>query len=224
VTDAVDRVAAFVDALLKGKRPPRFLADREDSDALRVAAALRAGTPGADAPQPEFVERLSQQLAAAAERPAGASLSRRRLLARLGVPASAALVGAAATTAVRAAADWLGAVRHAADEDELVPQGIGRWVPVAPVASLASGQPVRFTAGAIPGFVVKQGERIEAISAVCTHLGCLLVPDERADRLNCPCHGASFTLGGAPLNPEYTAPLPRLRVRVSGGMVEVFAI
>ena len=232
MTDGVDQVAAFVDALLKGKRPPRFPADREDGDALRVATALRAATPGADAPEPEFVKRLSRQLAAAVERPADASLSRRRLLAQLGVPAAAALVGAAAATALRSAADWLGAVRREADEDEhvpegngrWVPEGIGRWVPVAPAASLAAGRPERFTAGAIQGFLVKQGDGILAVSAVCTHLACLLAPNDRADRLNCPCHGASFTLDGAPLNPEYTRPLPRLRVRVSGDMVEVFTV
>jgi nitrite reductase/ring-hydroxylating ferredoxin subunit len=224
MTDAVDRVAAFVEALLKGQRPPRFPAEREDADALRVAAALHAAIPGADAPQPEFVARLARQLAAAAERPAAASLTRRRLLARLGIPASAALVGAAAATAFRTAADWLGAVHHAADESELVPQAAGHWVPVVPLASLAAGRPVRFTAGAIQGFLVQQGDRIQAVSAVCTHLGCLLAPNEQADRLDCPCHGASFTLAGAPLNPEYTTPLPRLQVRISGEMVEVLTV
>lgn len=224
MTDAAHQLAAFVDALLKGKRPPRFPAERTDGDALRAATALRAAIPGADAPRPEFVERLSRQLAAATELPARIPLSRRRLLARLSVPAAAAFLGAAAATAIRAAIDSLGPNRHASDEDELVPRQAGRWVPVAPVASLSVGRPVRFTAGAITGFVVMQDDAIQAISAVCTHMGCLLAPNQQSDRLDCPCHGAAFTLGGTPLDPEYSAPLPRLHVRVVGDMVEVFAI
>jgi Rieske Fe-S protein len=62
------------------------------------------------------------------------------------------------------------------------------------------------------------------VSAVCTHLGCLLDPNPAAGRLDCPCHGASFSLDGQPLSPTYTRPLPRLQTRINGDQVEVYAL
>ena len=46
--DAVNRMAAFVEALLNGRRPPRFPVECEDGGLLRVAAAICAATPGSD--------------------------------------------------------------------------------------------------------------------------------------------------------------------------------
>jgi hypothetical protein len=68
MTGGADRVATFFDAVLKGQRPPRFPAEREDGYALLVAAAFGAATMGAVEPQPEFAARLSYQLAAAVGR------------------------------------------------------------------------------------------------------------------------------------------------------------
>jgi cytochrome b6-f complex iron-sulfur subunit len=222
VIERVGQVAAFVDDLLKGRRPQRFAAHADDADALRAAAALAAAKLGADEPSAIFAERLRRRLAEAVERPRRPSTSRRRLLGGLGLPAAAALIGAAVATGVREAAERL---VPEASPGMLVPQGTGaRWMPVASLVSLIPGQPLRFTAGAIPGFLVQGPNDIQAISAICTHMGCLLNPSVDGDRLDCACHGASFALDGAPLNAEYTRPLPRLRVRVNGDMVEVYAI
>ena len=220
--ERAEQVAAFVDDLLKGRRPRRFGAHADDADALRAAAALAAARPGADEPNAIFAERLRRELAEAVERARRPSASRRRLLGRLGLPAAAALVGAAVATGIREAAERL---VPEAPPGVLVPRGTSaRWMPVASLASLIPGQPLRFTAGAVPGFLVQGPNEIQAISAICTHMGCLLDPSVDGERLDCPCHGASFALDGSPLNAEYTRPLPRLRVRVSGDMVEVYAI
>jgi len=222
VIERVEQVAAFVDELLRGGRPRRFAAHADDGDALRAAAALAAASPRADEPNARFAERLRRELAEAVERPGRPSASRRRLLGRLGLPAAAALLGASMATGIRELAERLG------PEDPpgmLVPWGASaRWMPVASTASLTPGQPLRFTAGAVSGFLVQGPDAIQAISAICTHMGCLLNPNVDAGRLDCPCHGASFALDGTPLNAEYTRALPRLRVRVGGDMVEVYAI
>ena len=79
----------------------------------------------------------------------------------------------------------------------------------------------RFSAGAVEGFLVRRGEAVEAISAVCTHMGCILRFNAAGARLDCPCHGASFSLDGVPLYHEYLTGLPRLQSRLNGGSVEV---
>jgi Rieske Fe-S protein len=203
-----------------------------------MAAALAAARPGADAPSPDFVARLQQRLADANQaaettavettgtRPGWLWLSRRRLLARFAPQAAAVALGAAAATAAHSLMDRLSTDQ---DDSELVPATGGRWVPVASLASLASlppGTPVRFSAGAIEGFVIllqTPKEEVRAVSAVCTHLGCILAASPGGDRLECPCHGAAFATDGSPLSAEYQRPLPKLRTRLSGDQVEVFA-
>jgi nitrite reductase/ring-hydroxylating ferredoxin subunit len=221
--ESAEQVAAYVDALRDGRRPPRFPTDADESGALRAAAALNAALPGADAPGREFVEGLRRRLAPAAV-PTGSAgrVTRRRLLGRLTVPAVAALVGAAAATGLRTVLDHLPARGGDAADAQLVPDGVGHWTAVVPLSSLAPGQPRYFASGAIQGFLIRQGTDVSGVSAVCTHLGCVLRSGTLPGRLDCPCHGASFTLLGEPLSPEYTTPLPRLRTRLNDGMVEVF--
>jgi nitrite reductase/ring-hydroxylating ferredoxin subunit len=97
----------------------------------------------------------------------------------------------------------------------------GTWVPVASVDAVGAGQAVRFTSGAVEGFVVNRGGTIQAMSAVCTHMGCILKFNQSQERLDCPCHGASFNLDGSPLSHAYLSSLPTLRSRVRGGTIEV---
>lgn len=43
-------------------------------------------------------------------------------------------------------------------------------------------------------FVISDNEGIYAVSAVCTHLGCII--SNKSDKLTCPCHGSIFDLSG----------------------------
>jgi menaquinol-cytochrome c reductase iron-sulfur subunit len=63
-------------------------------------------------------------------------------------------------------------------------------------------------------YVRRNGEAIEAVSAVCTHTGCLV------QRLNqgfaCPCHRSDFDEEGKPLSGPAPRPLDRLETKVEG--------
>jgi cytochrome b6-f complex iron-sulfur subunit len=43
-------------------------------------------------------------------------------------------------------------------------------------------------------FVYRDHEGIRAVSAVCTHLGCIL--EKTTDGFECPCHGSCYNLKG----------------------------
>jgi Rieske Fe-S protein len=223
MADMTDRLERFINALLENRRPPRFHAGPEDGEALRVAAMLGAAFAGARDPAPAFVERLHARLASTPETRGNAGVTRRRLIRRLGIPGAAALVGVAAGAVLRELSE--DSRGSASGGPELVPADVGAWQAVTTLEALTVGQPMLFTVGAIRGFLIKQSDaEVVGVSAVCTHLGCLLAATPDSGRLDCPCHGAAFALDGAPLNPDYTTPLPRLQTRVIDGTVEVFAV
>ena len=214
------RTRRFVDALLRDRRPPRFeAAGTDDAAMLQVAAALRGARTASDLPSAEFVAALEERLRDeldAPPRPA-AQPSRRGFLIGGGVAAAAA-AGVAVDLGLRHSDN-----DRVTTQGELVPVA-GTWLQVATLADLADGRPRRFSAGSIQGVLVPRPDgTVHALSAVCTHMGCLL--EARSDSLLCPCHGASFDLGGVPLDHEYlTTPLPRLRSRVVGDSVQVLAV
>jgi cytochrome b6-f complex iron-sulfur subunit len=214
-----ERLARFVDALLGDRRPHRYPAEEDEAAAMVTAAALRAARPGADLPRPEFIAELEQKLSKeiAGEEVAGSRWSRRRIL-QLGGAVAAALVAGAG----------LGRVVERPDATPTPPPTgsdlalkNGRWIAVMAAAAVAPGHAVRFSAGAVEGFVVNRGGRLEALSAVCTHMGCIVRFNAARGSLDCPCHGASFALDGSPVRHDYLRSLPRLASRVSADMVEV---
>jgi cytochrome b6-f complex iron-sulfur subunit len=42
--------------------------------------------------------------------------------------------------------------------------------------------------------IVREGNRVAAISTTCTHLGCIVAPS--ATGFQCPCHGSQFDVDG----------------------------
>lgn len=210
------RFRRFVDALLQNRRPRRFRASRDELDAMRAAIWLRAARAGADLPDPAFVDRLGRQLREKLSGPAVARVSRRRLLAAAGSTAAAAVAGGIAGVVGDRLAAGTGGSR------ELVANG-ARWQAVVAASAVADEQAVRFSTGAVEGFVVKSGGHFRALSAVCTHRGCLL--QDAHGRLACPCHRTTFSLDGTVMSHELPQPppaLPTLRTRLRDGQVEVF--
>ena len=102
------------------------------------------------------------------------------------------------------------------------------------VANLAEigDKAVRFTTDTLIGYVilgdgdddeVPKGE-VVAMSASCTHMGCIVQWQDADRNFHCPCHGGIFTEYGKPdkASPiRYLASLPRLETRVKDGKVYV---
>ncbi len=63
-------------------------------------------------------------------------------------------------------------------------------------------------------WVFEDADGLYAISAVCTHLGCL-VRREGDEEYYCPCHGSRFDGSGRQIAGPAPRPLPRLKLSVS---------
>lgn len=241
--------AAYVDALLEGRRPAPQQVAEDEAAMARIAAELAAGGDTARGnPDPAFVEQLRLRMrdadvGIAAVRdwtpPAGAGYRRVRLtrrdLLRVGLGAAAGLAaGAGAISILRPAspAPLTGNGRPLVRD--------GEWVEVAALADLPEGAAVRFSTVAFDGYVVNDAGTIRALSSVCTHMGCTLAYREEWQDLRCPCHGASFNLAGELANgsdawsggggyagdakayPIDLPPLVRPEVKVAGDRVLVW--
>ncbi len=58
-------------------------------------------------------------------------------------------------------------------------------------------------------FIQRKGNGYRAMSAVCTHLGCTVNPDEKTgEGFRCPCHGSVFDEDGRVLKGPAPSPLP----------------
>jgi nitrite reductase/ring-hydroxylating ferredoxin subunit len=91
------------------------------------------------------------------------------------------------------------------------------------LSDLTPNQVVPVQAGAVPAFLIREGDTVRAISRVCTHMGCLLNYEADDREFACPCHGAWFDLAGH-VDPKYGMSLPQLPavgVRVEKGVVYV---
>ena len=83
------------------------------------------------------------------------------------------------------------------------------------------GAPESITPGAVfleeahQVYVMRFAEGFRALSAVCTHLGCITryQPDDKC--IACPCHGSRFSLDGEVLEGPAPRPLPWLRVELT---------
>jgi len=66
----------------------------------------------------------------------------------------------------------------------------------------------------------KAGEFV-ALTAVCTHLGCIVKWVEARQELQCPCHGGRFSVDGAVLGGPPPSPLKSYPVAVTGDAIVV---
>ncbi|HEX7251825.1 MAG TPA: Rieske 2Fe-2S domain-containing protein [Thermoanaerobaculia bacterium] len=92
-----------------------------------------------------------------------------------------------------------------------------------PSAELSDGQLRRELVGEEPILLVRRGEQIFAVGAVCSHYGAPLEEGKVVDgTIQCPWHASRFVLGdGAVREGPACAPLPSYEVRVAGGQVQV---
>jgi cytochrome b6-f complex iron-sulfur subunit len=221
-----DRVARRVDRvvsdLLAGRRLETGAGDASEQAAIRRASQLAASSLRTPHMTAAFREHLAAQLSPAAP---PRRITRRVALAAAfsaagGVALGTALdriAGMGSPGAAQPEAPWRAVVTPAS--------AASRWIEVGlALDDLEEGIPVRASAGAIGVFVVRRGQTVTAVSALCTHQPCELVWNQAGQALDCPCHGARFGVDGSSLSQDYPYPLPPLplaQARVRAGRVEV---
>jgi len=222
MSDWPERLNRFIEALREGRQPEQGLArSPEELEELRLASRIAGLRPGFAEPDPVFLARLRDRLAITTPAPFG-RLRRSGLLRAAGA-LIAGLLGGIGIDRV-----WLTIQRSRPRPGPVGQQGmgiaVGQWYPVAFLTDLSPGAVKAVDAGAVPAFLVRDGETIRALSRVCTHMGCLLRFDPVERELRCPCHGAAFDLAGR-VDPDYDVfalpPLPSLDVRITNGVIYV---
>ena len=114
----------------------------------------------------------------------------------------------------------------------IVPNTIPTKLHLATTLTKLGNGAVPFTSGAVVGYVIRNngdedwaGEsEVIAMSASCTHMGCIVQWQDSDRRFHCPCHGGMFTEDGEPDKSgrmSYLAALPRLETVIKGDDVYV---
>ena len=68
-----------------------------------------------------------------------------------------------------------------------------------------------------PGVLLRdKNGNLHAMSARCTHAGCVVVWKSEAQHLACPCHNSQFDLTGKMLGGPATKPLPQWKTETKG--------
>ncbi|HEX5591102.1 MAG TPA: Rieske (2Fe-2S) protein [Candidatus Limnocylindrales bacterium] len=76
--------------------------------------------------------------------------------------------------------------------------------------------------GSKPAIVVSTATGVKAYSAICTHLGCIVLWDEAAGAIICPCHDGRFNPAtGAVVSGPPPAPLAPLATAVEGNEIYI---
>jgi len=89
-----------------------------------------------------------------------------------------------------------------------------------PPTAFAAGTPVDFPEGTVRfdkehrAYVIGAPGGVYALSAVCTHLGCITRYRSDENAISCPCHGSRFDLEGDVVNGPAPRPLPWLDVQI----------
>lgn len=130
----------------------------------------------------------------------GSSLDRRTFLTRVGVGACAAACGGAGLVTL----------------DFIHPE-----VLFEPSPSFVAGRRALFPEGTVfferekKVYIIADSRGVYAMSAVCTHLGCITRFRSESRVIACPCHGSIFNLEGEVAGGPAPRPLPWLEVRLN---------
>jgi cytochrome b6-f complex iron-sulfur subunit len=106
---------------------------------------------------------------------------------------------------------------------------------LAPQRSAGTQGKVTFPESAVPpdgakffdfrgstGVIVrKKGGDLVALSAVCTHLGCIVQWEKEKQDFLCPCHAGRYTADGAVVSGPPPRPLSKLAFTVANGTITV---
>lgn len=97
----------------------------------------------------------------------------------------------------------------------------GGPVAVAATTELPLGKGGVFSVANKPVLVIHTQDGYRALSAVCTHLGCIVAWNEQRGVIACPCHAAFFSTNGDVISGPPPVPLETYRVQVEGDQIYV---
>ena len=228
MSDPFERMHLYVDALLNRKRPKRVTVDNEqDWMALQFAARLAGEAASDPEPSAAFVAALQTRVVVSASAPSAASPSRRGLLAAAMAGIAAGLGGFGLGRFTAPAPEPAPAPAQVASPSQpaMVREERGQWFAVAKLSQFSNQWVMRFTAGAVEGHLVRQGNKIYALSAICSHLPCSLVYQNDKRSFLCPCHDVSFGIAGEAINARRPYdPLTPIQVKIEGDDIMVLSI
>jgi cytochrome b6-f complex iron-sulfur subunit len=72
-----------------------------------------------------------------------------------------------------------------------------------------------------PVMLEKTGDEVRALSAICTHLGCIVHWHPGRREFICPCHGGVYAKNGQVISGPPPRPLPKIAVQVRSDRVFV---
>lgn len=92
-----------------------------------------------------------------------------------------------------------------------------------PSPKFKAGSPQDYTVGEVSTkwvkdqrvWIVRDPEKLYAIYARCTHLGCTPLWLRSESKYKCPCHGSGFTMDGINFEGPAPRPLERLKVEIA---------
>lgn len=93
---------------------------------------------------------------------------------------------------------------------------------LVPRVDVATGKAHFFQYRGKPAVVLQPSPgHFVALSAVCTHLGCVVAWQEQASEFLCPCHGGRFSADGLVLGGPPPKPLESLVVQIDGDQLKI---
>ncbi len=103
-----------------------------------------------------------------------------------------------------------------------LPEGLGEQEVAIPEHELKPGEALQVLHKGKPVLIVRSSDGgLHALSAVCTHLGCLVKWSSETGGIECPCHAARFGLDGTVLGGPAPSPLPEIPVGVENGIIKL---
>lgn len=129
-------------------------------------------------------------------------------------------LGIAAGFAVAAIASTYSVFKYLYPTEEAAQQ-VEEKIMVASLDELPPGSAKFFRFRNKPSVVINHNGKITALSAVCTHLGCIVKWDGDQQLLKCPCHAGVFDSSGRVLAGPPPAPLPALKALVANNKIYV---
>ncbi len=103
-----------------------------------------------------------------------------------------------------------------------LPEGLGEQDVAIQEGELKPGTALQVLHKGKPVLIVRDTSgALHAMSAICTHLGCLVKWSEQEEKVECPCHGAQFGLDGKVLGGPAPDALAMIPVGVENGVIRL---